>query len=555
MRLSRPALVLCLLSVAGAQTLVPPVRPFHAPARIGVLVEARITLQEVLGMALANNKDIESSRIDREEAEYNLVGAQGAFDPLMNGTGQYLKQIAATASSLGGSTTGSVLTQTWQSDPGVSGALPWLGASYRVDFLSQRIFTNNTFATLNPQFPNSLNFQYTQPLWRGLHYDSNRHAIDVARKNRSLTLEQFRQRVMSVTVQAEQAYWELVYAYNNLQVQLEAVEIGRQQDESNRRQEQQGLLAPIDVVAAQTQLANFELNAYSAQLALTRAENNLKTLILPDRTSPLWASALIPTTPAEITPPVIPLMDAVNEALADRPETAQVKISGEINQRDTQYFRELTKPQVDLVGSYSLAGLAGPQSVSGANPLTSGFAPIIDRINELSATSGLQPINLPPSTTPGLLIGGYGQSLGNLFANNFPTTQVQLRVSLPIHNRVAEAGLNRVIAEEHRIRNQREQIEQAIEADVRNAMQGMGTAQSRLEAARVQRESAEEQYQSEQRQFRAGTSTLFLVQQRQSTMIAARSQERRAEADTGEAIATFELATGSILRRHNINLQ
>ncbi len=53
--------------------------------------------------------------------------------------------------------------------------------------------------------------------------------------------------MMSVTLQAEQAYWELVYAYNNLQVQLEAVEIGRQQDESNRRQEQQGLLAPIDV--------------------------------------------------------------------------------------------------------------------------------------------------------------------------------------------------------------------------------------------------------------------------------------------------------------------
>ncbi len=544
-----------LISASGAQTLVPPVRPFRAPPRIGVLVEAQITLAQVLGMALANNKDIEASRIDREEAEYNLIGAQGAFDPLMSGAGQFLNQAVATASALGGSATGSVLTKTWQSDPAVSGAAPWLGGSYRVDFLSQRVFTNNTFATLNPQFPSSLNFQYTQPLWRGLRYDSNRHSIDIARKNRSLTLEQFRQRVMTVTLQAEQAYWELVFAYNNLQVQLEAVEIGRQQDESNRRQEQQGLLAPIDVVAAQTQLANFELNAYTAQLALTRAENNLKTLILPDRTAPLWASALIPSTPPETTPPVIPLLDAVNEALADRPETAQVKISDEINQRDTQYFRELTKPQVDLIGSYTLAGLAGPQSVLGVNPLTGGFAPIIDRINQLSATSGLQPIVLPPSTTPELLIGGYGQSLGNLFANNFPTTQVQLRVSLPIRNRTAEAALSRVAAEERRIHNQRDQIEQTIEADVRNAMQSMVSSQSRLDAARVQRESAEEQYQSEQRQFRAGTSTLFLVQQRQSTMIAARSVERRAEADAGEAIASFELATGSILRKHNINIQ
>ena len=88
---------------------------------------------------------------------------------------------------------------------------------------------------------------------------------------------------MQVVLQTEQAYWELAYAYNNLQVQLEAVEIGRQQDESNRRQEREGLLAPIDVVAAQTQLAGFELNAYSAQTVVTQAENALKLLILADR--------------------------------------------------------------------------------------------------------------------------------------------------------------------------------------------------------------------------------------------------------------------------------
>ena len=85
---------------------------------------------------------------------------------------------------------------------------------------------------------------------------------------------------MQIVQQTEQAYWEAGYAYNNLQVQLDAVDIARQQDESNRRQQEQGLLAPIDVVAAQTQLANFELNAYSAQSALTQAENNLKTLML-----------------------------------------------------------------------------------------------------------------------------------------------------------------------------------------------------------------------------------------------------------------------------------
>ena len=134
-----------------------------------------------------------------------------------------------------------------------------------------------------------------------------------------------------------------------------------------------------------------------------------------------------------------------------------------------------------------------------------------------------------------LLVGDYGQSLSNLWAGNFPTTQVQLRVSLPIRNRTAEANLSTSLRRGRRIQNQREQMEQTIEADVRNAMQLMQSASCAWKPRASQRESAEEQYNSEQRQFRAGTSTLFLVQQRQTTMITARSQERRAESDLGEA--------------------
>ncbi len=539
-------------------TLVPPVRPFQLPPRIGVFGEARLSLPQAIEMALANNHDIESSRIDRDEADYTLLGARGAFDPSVGGNSYWLKQINPVASSLGGSATGAVLTKTWLSDPTFSGSTPWFGGSYRFDFSNQRTYTNNTFVTLNPQYPAALNLQYTQPLWRNLRYDNNRHAIDVGRKNKSLTEEQFRLRVMQVVQQTEQAYWELVYAYNNLQVQLEAVEIGRQQDESNRRQEQQGLLAPIDVVAAQTQLAAFELGAYSAQQALTASENLLKTLILADRSSALWASAIIPTTDPNLTPPVTPLIDAVNDALANRPEEAEVRINGEINQADTRYYRDQTKPQVDLVGLYTRQGLAGPLAVqAGPNPLVATFGPLIDRINQLSTASGLDPINLSGggSTTPALLLGNYNQALSNLWAGDFPTTQVTLRVSLPIRNRTAEANLSRSLAEGRRVKNQKSQVEQGIESDVRNSMQTMVSAQMRLEAARVQRESAEEQYNSEQRQFRAGTSTLFLVQQRQSNMITARSQERRAQADLTEAIASFSLATGSILRDNQINLR
>jgi len=293
---------------------------------------------------------------------------------------------------------------------------------------------------------------------------------------------------------------------------------------------------------------------------LTAAENALKVLILPDRTDPTWSSALIPITPVNVSPPVTPLQDAVREGLANRPELAQVEISVDINQADNRLFREQTRPQVDLVATHTNSGLSGIVLPAAPNPFTAGLTSLSERINDLSLLAGLQPLPTTGGGTttaglPSMLVGSYGQSVNNIFSGNFPTTQLQLRISLPLRNRTAEASLNNSLAENRRIRNQRLQTEQSIEASVRNAMQSVESAKSRLESARVARISAEEQYQSEQRQFRAGTSTLFLVQQRQSDMITARSQERRAESDLCKAIATYELSTGTILQTNNIQLR
>ena len=63
-------------------------------------------------------------------------------------------------------------------------------------------------------------------------------------------MQQLRQRVIEVVTQAVQAYWELDYAWQNMAVQTEAVRLAERQYESNRRQAEQGILAPIDVVAA-----------------------------------------------------------------------------------------------------------------------------------------------------------------------------------------------------------------------------------------------------------------------------------------------------------------
>ncbi len=171
------------------------------------------------------------------------------------------------------------------------------GGAYQLDFSSQRLTTNNHFVSLNPQFPSAATFTYTQPLWRGVRIDQNRRQIQIARKNLTLTDAQFRQQTIEVITRVVQAYWDLTFALRNLQVQIDAVRQARAQVKSNERQVNEGILALIDIVAAQTQVTTFEQNVYNAQEQVTRTENILKTLLLSDRSAALWSRALLPVTP------------------------------------------------------------------------------------------------------------------------------------------------------------------------------------------------------------------------------------------------------------------
>ena len=173
-----------------------------------------------------------------------------------------------------------------------------------------------------------------------------------------------------------------------------------------------------------------------------------------------------------------------------------------------------------------------------------------------AATSSALSAFLPPGTTISpVLIGGYGQSLSDLGSGHFTTATVGVTMSLPIRNRTAEAQQAVAMSETKRLDAMRKQVELAIEQDVRNALQGVTTAAARLDAAATARHYADEQYSSEQRQFQAGTSTVFLVLQRQTDLIAARTREARARADLGEASANLDRATARTLDARKIEVR
>src|SRR5215218_403991 len=542
---------------------VPPVAPdFRAPqkplpelSRVGIDMNQQhpLSLREALSMALANNKDIEVARENVRIAEFDLLGAQGVYDPRVNVTSFYERLENPISSFLSGGQNGSTTQSDYAGTARMEGQSPKLGGSYRLDFSSARLTTNNQFVALNPQFPTTLAFTYTQPLWRGLKIDASRRQIAIARKNLSLTDAQFRQRAIDTITNVQRAYWDLVFALRSLQVQRDAVTVARTQLEHNKRLVNEGQLAPIDVVAAEAQISTYEQRVFGALEEVSRAENNLKNMIAKDQKATLWTESIVPTDPVDLAVPEISLPDALKTAMENRPELQQSNVLKEINQIDQRFFKDQTKPAVDLVGTYGVTGLAGTLSSNIVNPLTQSSVLLRQRVDELSTLAGLDPLPvIPPQQFSQDLLGGYGQSIQNLLANRYGTARVGVQISLPLRNRTAEANLGRTLVEGERIGTQRQQLEQTIQVDVRNALQSVRSSEARLRAAVATRAANEQQFASEQRKLDAGQSTTFLVLERQTALTESRGLELKAQTDLNKAIADLQRATGNALSVNSI---
>jgi HAE1 family hydrophobic/amphiphilic exporter-1 len=530
------------------------------PPRIGVSggPPQSLTLDAAVRLALEQNNDVAIARLETDASRQDIQAALGVFDPRFLPTFGYRHSVSPVANSIGGASSGKLDEKRGDATATLAGLSPWAGGSFAVDFTASKVQSSNTNLRLNPQFPSFFGASYTQPLVRGRRIDVNRYQVLISRKAADLTDQQLTLVLMDQLSLVEQAYWDLVFATGNLGVQLTALAQARSQVDSNERQVREGRLAPIDVVEAQTQVAIFAQTVATARQSLTAAENRLKSLMLSDRHQPLWSLALTPDAPNDRPLPALSLEDAVRLAMTRRPELSSVDVTLAQNALDQELFADQTKPRVDLTGQYTLSGLAGTSVTQPTNPLGRTDPALLARLNDLSLRAGLADVELTQSTTtplPPFLIGGLGDSLANVLNRRFPTALVQVSLDMPLGNRTAKANLAKSRIAETGLKRQRQQLEQAIEAEVRNALQAVQSADQRLAAASSQRHDAEEQYASERRRFDSGLSTVFLVLQRQQTLVTAQALELRARTDLNAAVAIFDRAVGATLEQHGVRIE
>ena len=403
------------------------------------------------------------------------------------------------------------------------------GTLMTVGFDNSRVASNSLFNTLNPTVTPSFNFQLRQHLLQGFGFDPNLRYIRIARNNKLITEVTFRNQIITTVSQIENIYWDLVNAYENVNVQQRALDLAEKTLSDNQKQVTAGTLAPLTVVQSQSAVATAKQNLIAAQVNLQLEQLLMKNAITRNMADPMLAIApVIPTDTLNTTQEyeVGPVESLIAEALQQRPEIATARLTLTNSEITKKSLRNELKPAVDLYAFYGASALAGPR-----NPL---------------CTDPTQCSN------PGFPVG-YGGAFSNLFNSSFPDKGVGVNVNIPIRNRQVQADQVRSDLEYRQAQMSLLQTENTIVLQVRQAQFTLQENYVALQAAIAARDYAAEALDAEQKKLRMGASTSTLVLQASSNLTQAESNVLGAATNYEKSKVQLDLSTADTLTKLGIN--
>ncbi len=543
----------------------------NAFSRVGVQTGQTLplSLNEAIRKALENNNDIEVARTDVRFQETRLRSLLGTYDPVFSVTPTLSRS----------SSTGSNGSNDFRLNAGFDKFIERGGGRINSFFNNSqtgRNSQNNTSFNQTSAFGSSssttyisnLGVNYTQPLFRDFRIDNTRRQIKIQRKRLQQSDADFRRQTIEVIGQVQRSYWDLVFSLRDQQNRLANLNLARENLRQVEAKITAGVAAPLARAEIATELANRESDVLLATQQVSVTENTLKTLLLRDPNAPEWTQSLVPTDKPVYSDDPIIVEDAIKDAVDNRPELSRLRLEREINAIDIDYFKNQTKPRIDLNSTFSLGGLSlgGGQTVPAGTtvPLISGNQNtnadvlLLSGLNEARRQIGLPditPSQIAVQGLPDYLNGGTSQSLRNLFRTDAPSYSVGVTIQFPFRNRTAEANLAGARIQQEQVAAQTRRQEQTVIAEVRNAVQAVETSRLRVLTARRARSNAEIQLEGERKLFEVGRSTTFLLFQRENALTNAKNAEIRAETDYNKSLSDLQRTTSTTFRLNNIEVE
>jgi len=418
------------------------------------------------------------------------------------------------------------------------------GTNLALGFNNTHVTSNNETVTYTPALSSGFQVRVTQQLLQGLGFVPNTRFIRIAKNNREISDVAFRLQVITTVDQIENLYWNLVYAFENVRVQQEALAFAQRTLEDNKVQVKVGTLPPIQVVNAQSTVSNDQEALILAQTNLQLQELLMKNALSRSLEDPVLAGAeVVPTSTMQLPEhePVVPTQDLINDALSHRAELAESRIDLNSRQINNKAVRNAMLPTLDLYAYYGGSGIGGD-----VNPTlvpTSLGGPCTTQTSRFGCFN-------PTAAAPPFRNGGsvsYAGTLNQMVTSVAPDKGVGLSLNIPILNRAAQADQVRAQLEYRQAQVRLQQLENQVRIEVRNAQFDVQQNRASVDAAQAAADFARQTLDAEQKKLAAGVSSSTAVLQDQAALTAAESNLVSAKAAYEKAEVELDRATGLLL--------
>jgi outer membrane protein TolC len=473
-----------------------------------------MSIEDAIQLALEHNLDLQITRYEPQLAQYAIDLAYGAYDPTFNFSARRSER-----SDPGGfreNLNFDIPARESVNDNytmGIGGELPF-GLRYDISsFLNKNSSTQfdpvtGTVAETPAQYSPNVGITLRQPLLKDFWIDASRLQIQVSKKNLKISELFLQQQIMQVVTSVVLAYYDLVFALENVKVQEKALELARESLAENKKRVEVGALAPLDEKQAESQVALSESRLIGAHQAVSARQNAFKALLTADYGS-LHATPIRPTEVLVPVPVILDRQESWRRGMTQRPDLLQARIDVEKQDLVLRYNRNQLYPQLDLTGSYGRNGL------------------------------GMT----------------FGDSLEAISDNENPFHSFGVVLSVPLTMHDARYRYKTSKAQKAQLLLQLKKKEQDILVQIDDAVSTAESEYQRINASKAAREFAEAALDAEQKKLQNGKSTSFQVLILQRDLTNRRFEEIQAMTDYYKALAQLALVEGSSLEKHNINVQ
>jgi outer membrane protein TolC len=404
-----------------------------------------------------------------------------------------------------------------------------LGTYLQVNYTGFRAANNSPYFAVNPLLSSNFQVQLSQPLLYGFGLASNERFIHIAKRNLQTTDLAFQQQVIATVTDIENLYWDLVNAYQDVQVKTRSLEYANQTLTDDQKQLELQNIPTMQVMKDQSAVATSEGDLTIAKASLRHNELLLKNDLT--RTDDPSIDE-IPVIPLDLQGGPDPnesksITQLIDEAMKNRPEVAIFRNLAEGLRQSLKDINSELLPQLYLYGYYGGTGAAGPK-----NP---------------NCTLG-------PAQCATSLPTDFSSMFVNTFNYSAPQYEVGVNLTINLRNRVVKADQFRAVLAYRQSQISQEQQQKSLRFDIRDSQFALTQAQARVAAAQKARDLAQNSFDIAKKEQDIGAMSRYDTLIAEQGLAVAESAFFTAQTLYEKAKADIDRATGTTLDRTGVSI-